>query len=92
VAVLAAVAGLGFEVRSVMIRPFGFGCGGPFPSGIYSCPLVRAGQGPAGPPTAYVGFVGTLKVAALTIIPVDGSSLRAKVIAFEVPPAGWLMR
>jgi hypothetical protein len=81
------VAGLGYPVKTVTIGPFGFNCGGPFPSGTYACPLA------AGPlPTAYVTFVGTDKVAALEIgTQRGGPEIAASIVAFEVPPTGWSM-
>jgi hypothetical protein len=40
---------------------------------------------------AYVTFVGTPKVAAVTFTAVDDRPLTATVWVFEVPPAGWTM-
>jgi hypothetical protein len=86
-AVLRAVVSLGYHVKAVTIQPFGFMCGGPFPSGVYSCPLAADSL-----PTAYVTFVGTDKVAALEIgTQRGGSATAASVVAFQVPPTGWSM-
>jgi hypothetical protein len=90
-AVLLAVARLGFPVRSITIGLFDFRCGGPFPTGVRSCPAMLAPTGGA----AYVTFVGTPKVAAVifTVAPPQPPDppLPTTVVAFEVPPAGWSM-
>ena len=84
-AVLVAVAGLGYPAQSVTIRPYGFTCGDPFGSGKMACLYITRG------PVAYVRFVGTNKVAALTIALDASGQMVASVVAFEVPPAGWSM-
>jgi hypothetical protein len=82
-AALAAVADLGFPVKTIDISPFGWPCGVPFPGNEpRACPLARNG------PTAYATFFGTDKVAALTFSHGTGGSVVATVIAFEVPPTG----
>lgn len=89
-AVLAAVARLGYPVQAMTIRTFDFGCGGPFVVGVYSCPMIPAGPTTI-PGSAYVTFVGTDKIAAVSFHAVDDPPLIAKLVAFEVPPAGWVM-
>ena len=86
---LAAVSPLGYTVQDMTLRTFDFGCGGPFAMGVYACPMI---PGPTTiPGSAYVTFVGTDKIAAVTYQAVDDPPLIAKVIAFEVPPVGWVM-
>jgi hypothetical protein len=86
-AVLLSVARLGYPVRGVTIGLFDFGCGGPFATGVRACPAELAPSGGA----AYVTFIGTQKVAAVTLTAVDDPPLTATVWVFEVPPAGWTM-
>lgn len=87
-AALTAVADLGYAVATVDIRPYGWPCGTPFfsvPPGELppGCPAATDGG-----PTAYVSFVGTDKVAALTFSLQQDKSLVAHIIAFQVPPSG----
>jgi hypothetical protein len=82
-AVLQAVGNLGYPVKAVTIGLFRFSCDGPFGMDPISCPPV-----PFPPPGAYVQFVGTDKVAALTFGTKAGP-VTATVVAFEVPPSGW---
>lgn len=90
-AVLAAVAHLPYSVQAMSLRTFPFGCGGPFTEGAVRCRSVP-GPGPTTiPGSAYVTFAGTDFVAAVTYEAVDDPPLIAKLIAFEVPPAGWVM-
>lgn len=89
-AVLAAVGHLGYPVRTMTLRVFDFGCGGPFAEGDYSCPLILPGSRTTSG-SGYVTFVGTAKVAAVTYPPVDDPPLVVKVIEYQVPPAGWVM-
>ena len=84
---LGAVARLGYPARSVAVGMFDFRCGGPFATGARSCPAMLAPNGGA----AYVDFVGTSKVAAVTFTVPDVPGLTATVWVFEVPPAGWSM-
>ncbi len=42
-------------------------------------------------PVAYVSFVGTDHVAALTIALVVNGPVVAKIVAYKVPPTGWSM-
>jgi hypothetical protein len=87
-AVLLAVKRFGYPVRSITIGLFDFHCGGPFPTtGVRSCPPPLVPTGGA----AYVTFVGTSKVAALTFTSVDDPPLPTTVVAFKVPPASWSM-
>ena len=83
---LEAVARLGYPVRSMAVGSFDFRCGGPFATGDRSCPAVLSPSGGA----AYVAFVGTPKVAAVTFTAGDDPPT-ATVWVFEVPPAGWSM-
>jgi len=78
--VLAAVAGLGYPVKTVTIGVFGFSCGVPPdpPDTPPPCPATTI------PPTAYVTFVGTDKIATVKVGTVIGDS----VVSFEVPPPG----
>lgn len=84
---LGAVARLGYPARSVAIGVSDLRCGGPFPVGPYSCPAMLMPNGDG----AYVTFAGTRKVAAVTLMAVDDPPLSATIVAFEVPPAGWVM-
>ena len=79
-AVLTAVAGLGYPVKTVTIGVFGFSCGVPPnpPETAPPCPATTI------LPTAYVSFVGTDKIATVKVGTVIGDS----VVSFEVPPAG----
>jgi len=88
--VLAAVSHLGYPIQAMTLRTFDFGCGGPFSVAVYSCPPIPAGPRPT-PGSGYVTFVGTAKVAALTYRAVDDPPLIVNLVAFEVPPAGWVM-
>jgi len=86
-AIYAAVANTYETVASMTILPAGFLCGHPFYAG--TCPLSSDF-----PIAAYVTFIGTAKVAALTLTPQIGAtvphlSFFATVVAFEVPPTGW---
>lgn len=84
---LEAVARLGYPARRVAVGLFDFLCGGPFATGPRSCPAMPMPYGGA----AYVTFVGTPKVAAVTFTDPDDPPLTATVLVFEVPPAGWTM-
>jgi hypothetical protein len=79
-AVLTAVAGLGYPVKTVTIGVFGFSCGVPPnpPETAPPCPATTI------LPTAYVSFVGTDKIATVKVGTVIGDS----VVSFEVPPPG----
>jgi hypothetical protein len=87
-AVLAAVADLGYPVESINILSGGFPCGVPFPALPYAAPAPACPPDPEHGPTAYVSFVGTEKVAALTFAYHADASLVANVVAFQVPPSG----
>jgi hypothetical protein len=86
-AVVAAVSDLGHPIERVAITYLGFPCGVPFPqipgSAAPACPAD-----PEGGPTAYVSFVGTANMAALTIRARTDGSLLAYVVAFQAPPSG----
>jgi hypothetical protein len=88
-AVLAAVAPLGYPVQAMTLRTFDFGCGGPFAMGVYFCPMIPAARKVPG--SGYVTFIGTDKVAAVSYEAVDDPPIIVKVVAFQVPPAGWVM-
>lgn len=79
------MAGLGYPVQGVTIRPYGFTCGDPFGSGKMACVYITRG------PVAYVRSVGTNKVAALTIALDASGQMVASVVVFQVPPPGWSM-
>lgn len=83
-AALAAVAGLGFPIKTLDISPLGWPCGVPFPGSMFepACPVALNG------PTAYATFLGTDKVAALTFSRKTNEPVKATVIAFQVPPTG----
>ena len=83
-AVREAVADVGFAVASILILPYGFPCGIPFPPGgpDPTCPVAL------GSSTAYVTFAGTDKVAALTIASTPGGAVEAVIVAFEAPAGG----
>jgi hypothetical protein len=84
-AVRDSIADVGFEVASIVIQPYGFPCGTPFPAGGAdpTCPVTL------GISTAYVTFVGTDKVAALTLASTpSGAAVEAVIVAFEVPVGG----
>ena len=81
-AVLTAVAGLGYPVKTVTIGVFGFSCGVPPAVGTAPpCPALSI------PPTAYVSFVGTDKIARVTVGTWPGGPGIDSVVSFEVPPA-----
>lgn len=80
-AALAAVANVGFPVRTLDISAFGWPCGVPFPASMFAaCPVAMNG------PTAYATFFGTDKVAALMFTRKTNGPVLAAVIAFQVPP------
>jgi hypothetical protein len=83
-AVREAVADVGFDVASVLIHPYGFPCGIPFPprGADPTCPVAL------GSSTAYVTFVGTDKVAALTFASTPRGAVVAVIVAFEAPAGG----
>ena len=81
-AVLTAVAGLGYPVKTVTIGVFNYSCGVPFPSGTAACPPATV------LPTAYVSFVGTDQIAVVEIGTLTGGPGIDSVVSFEVPPTG----
>jgi hypothetical protein len=89
-AVLNAVSGFGYPVRAVTVRTVDFSCGGPFATGIYFCPMILAGPGLT-PGSAYVTFAGTDRVAVLSFRGADAPPIVPTIVAFEVPPDGWVM-
>jgi hypothetical protein len=86
-AVLTAIKALGYSPLYVEIDPGGFRCHVPFPAQRLdptTCPLRE------GHVVSYVRFVGTDKVAALSLRKVNRDYI-ATIEAFEVPP-DWLDR
>jgi hypothetical protein len=77
-AVLTAVAGLGYPVKTVTIGLFNQSCGVP-PA---PCPPADT------LPTAWVSFAGTDKIAIVKIGTVTGGPGIDSVVSFEVPPPG----
>ncbi len=86
-AVLVAVAHVGFPVRRITLDGGAWPCGVPFVTGPRACPAVIPHPGTL---HGFVEFVGTDKVAAVTVAPSTGRGLTATVVAFEVPPRGVL--
>jgi len=84
VAVQTAVADLVYPIQMIAIAPTVFPCGVPWPAGDPACP-------PFFELAAFVSFVGTSEVAALTIALVPNGPVVAKRVALQVPPAGWSM-
>ncbi len=82
-AVLVAVAHLGFPVRRISLDAGPWPCGRPFVTGPMACPAVLPRPGTW---HGFVEFIGTDKVAAVTVEPSTGTDLTATVVAFEVPP------
>jgi hypothetical protein len=78
-AALAAVSGFGYPVARIEIIPNGWPCGVPFNPPIACLAVLRG-------PAAYVYFVGTDKVAALTFTSGSDGSVTARVVAFQAPP------
>ncbi|MGD0863837.1 MAG: hypothetical protein ABSA21_13955 [Candidatus Limnocylindrales bacterium] len=78
-AALAAVSGFGYPVARIEIIPNGWPCGVPFNPPITCLAVLRG-------PAAYVYFVGTDKVAALTFASGPDGSLTARVVASQAPP------
>lgn len=89
-AVLNAVSSFGYPARAVTVRIVDFSCGGPFATGIYFCPMIPAGPGLT-PGSAYVTFAGTDRVAVLSFHGADAPPIVPTIVAFEVPPVGWVM-
>jgi hypothetical protein len=93
VAVLTAVAPLGYTVRTITVVPGGFPCGIPFLTGPTACPFDVVHIRNA----AYVIFAGTDRVAALTLTLqmtlalLTNGPIVATVVAFRVPPPGWIV-
>ena len=84
VAAAVAVGPLGYPIQAIAIAATSLPCGVPWPSGYVVCP-------PDFENTAFVEFIGTHKVAVLTITFEPNGPAVAKLIAFEVPPSGWTM-
>jgi hypothetical protein len=85
------VAYVGHPIARLYIGPGPFQCGDIWP-GVGSpivCfgPIVLPGRQMSG----WVSFVGTDKVAAVELHRTPGDPWIARVRAFEVPPAGWVM-
>ena len=96
-AVQAVVAPLGLPVSQIRIQPGPFLCGVLWPGG--QSPVVCFGVlvMPGASMHGWVVFAGTAKVAAvgLSRTPPHGSTpggpWKASVVAFTVPPGGWVM-
>jgi hypothetical protein len=83
-ATILAVGHLGYYPLSIAIHPGGFPCGEPFEDR----QPAETCFGTSGVVVAYVLFVGTDKVAALTLSKgADGYT--ATVVAFRVPPSSF---
>jgi len=83
VAVQSAVAALGYPLQSILVVPQGFTCGVPFLSGPVACFQGNGGT------AAYATFMGTDKVAALTLALAPSGPVVATLVTFAAPPAGW---
>ncbi len=82
-AVLAAVAGLAYPVKTVTIAVLGYSCGVPDASGIAPpCP------DPSILPRAYVSFVGTDRTAIVELGKVTGGPGTYSVGSVELLPEG----
>jgi len=82
-AILAAVGQFGLAVQSIRIQSMFWPCGRPFLNfGTSYPPACPAGLGP---PTAWVEFIDTDQVAALSLTP-SGNQIVVTVDAFGVPP------
>ncbi|HEY3336304.1 MAG TPA: hypothetical protein VGK16_13815 [Candidatus Limnocylindrales bacterium] len=96
-AVEAVVAPLGLPVTKIYIQPGPFRCGLVWP-GIQS-PVVCFGQLiiPGASMHGWVAFAGSAKVAAVGLSRTPparvflGGPWKAAVVAFTVPPDGWVM-
>jgi hypothetical protein len=80
--VLAAVAGLGYPVKTVTIGVYGYSCGVPPdpPETAPPCPATTI------LPTAYVSFVGTDKIATVKVGTATGGPGIDSVVLLEVLP------
>jgi hypothetical protein len=89
VAVEAAISKLVRPTSRIAIEALGFPCGSAFDGGSNGngggCFLHPPG------PVAYVSFVGTDNVAALSLALVPNGPLVATLVTYEVPPPGWSM-
>jgi hypothetical protein len=83
-AIETAVVHLGLPVDSITVLPYDFPCHQPFSSSARGCSFPA--DGPNG---AYVTFVGTDEIAALTITRLASGPMMANLVDFRVPPAGW---
>ena len=81
-AVEEAITAIGYQPVSITISPLGIPCNDPFQVHTIDC-------GWYGAAVAYVAFAGTDDVAALDFPSPTGQAEPARLIAFEVPPAGW---
>jgi hypothetical protein len=81
-AVEAGIARLAFQPLTIAISPLGIPCRNPFR-------VHTVGCGWYGGAVAYVTFTGTSRVAAFDFPSPTGQAAPARLIAFEVPPAGW---
>lgn len=88
-AIETTIAPLGLQVDGITVLPDDFPCRLPFTSSAARCPLMPASPPPPSLNGVYVTFVGTDKVAALTITRASNGPMVAHLVEFEVPPAGW---
>jgi hypothetical protein len=88
-AIDTAVTPLSLPVDSITVLPYDFPCPLPFISGTVFCPALAAGPPLKSLNGVYVTFVGSDRVAALTITQPSNGPMVAQLIAFQVPPAGW---
>ena len=99
--VRAIVAPLKLPIARIVVKAGQFPCGGVWP-GIPTIPPVCLGPlvFPGTTMTAWVSFSGTTKVAAVALYRPPpqpdtshgpNESWTARIAAFDVPPAGWVM-
>lgn len=81
-AVEGAIARLLLQPLTIAISPLGIPCLDPFR-------VHTVGCGWYGGAVAYVTFADTAEVAALDFVSPAGRPVVARLIAFQVPPAGW---
>jgi hypothetical protein len=93
----AAVAPLGLTIARIHLEPGVFRCGAFWPGvgtpNVCLGPIVLPGTAMFG----WVAFSGTAKVAAIQLSrtpsfdTTPSSPWRASLVAFDMPPAGWVM-
>ncbi len=96
-AVRAAVAPLGLPIAEVYIQPGIFWCGVLWPGFQSMPPCAGIPVVPGASMHGWVAYAGTAKVAAVGLArtPPHGSTpggqWKASIVAFTVPPDGWVM-